>query len=307
MNPAAVTITHEPDSAWPERLRAVLNLCARCIVVDNSFTPEARAFVHTTVAASPGAELIANPDNAGLGRALNQGFRVLHAAGHAWVIAFDQDSMPQPMLPSALLATAASSTQPVAVVGANWRDINRPGHISRHLRAAAPFGCGFCRMPATRDLADIICVITSGSLFSLAAWEQLGGFDEGLFVDLVDTDYCLRAHRAGWMIAVSASAALDHQRGAKRPVRFLGRTFYPSFIPPARLHGLSRNRVRLFRRHGGREPAWMAYELVYAAKLLADIIFLEDQKTARLAACLRGSWDGLMARVPAPGGGAPAK
>lgn len=294
--PAAITVTYEPDAGWPERLQAILNICPRCIVIDNSTTPAARAFVRATVAGFATAELIANPANLGLGRALNQGCQALHETGCTWVIAFDQDSAPQSGLASALLATAATSGPATAVVGANWIDLGRPGHASRHLVAAPPFGCSFRRVAATKDLTDVLCVITSGSLFSLKAWHELQGFDETLFLDLVDTDFCLRARRTGWTVAVSALARLDHRRGDKRPVRFLGRTCFPSFMSPFRLHGLARNRLLLFRRHGGGDPAWMLYEMVYAAKLLGDILFLEDRKFAKLAACCRGSWAGLVQR-----------
>ena len=297
--PPAVTVTFEPDGAWPERLRAVLAVCSRCIVVDNSLTPEARERVRATVAGFTNVELIANSDNPGLGRALNQGCHALHAAGHPWVITFDQDSTPRPGFGAALLASAAKiGSKRVAVVGANWTDLHRPGFPSRHLQAAPPFGCGFRRSIATHDLEDVLCAITSGSLFSLQAWQDLDGFDEALFLDLVDTDFCLRASQAGWTVAVSALAQLDHQRGAKQPVRFLGRTCYPSFMPPFRLEYLSRNRVRLFLRHGWHARAWVAYETVYAAKLLVDVLLLEDEKPAKLAACLRGTWDGLIRRAP---------
>ena len=295
--PAAIIVTYEPDESWAERLRAIMLVCPRCIVVDNSVTPGGRGYVRTTVSETKGAELIANPDNLGLGNALNQGCRRLHAAGHSWVITFDQDSTPGPDFAGALLTAAARpGPKHPAVVGANWRDRGRPDHRSRHLQTKKPFGFSFRRLTADDDLTDVLCVITSGSLLSLKAWHDLGGFDETLFLDLVDTDFCLRARRAGWTIAVAARAGLDHQRGAKRPVRFLGRTYYPSFMPPARLHNLSRNRLRLFRRHSRREPAWVAYELIFAGKLLADILFLEDNKRAKLCACIRGTWQGLVKR-----------
>jgi rhamnosyltransferase len=292
-----VTVTFEPDHAWPERLRLIAGYFPRCVVVDNSVTPGAQALVRATAAQYPGVELIANPDNPGIGRALNQGFEVLAAAGIVWVIAFDQDSTPAPGFAQALLETAAGDeTGRVAVVGANWRDRARPDHASRHLRPGPPFGWGFRRIAADADLSGVLCVITSGSLFSLRAWHELGGFDEGLFLDLVDTDFCLRARAAGWTVAVAAAARLGHERGAKRAVRFLGRTFYPAFMPPGRLYYLSSNRLQLFRRHGGHEPGWVAYELVYAAKLCADILFLEDHKAAKLAACLHGTVHGLFGR-----------
>lgn len=293
----AVTVTYEPDLAWPERLRAILAACPSCIVVDNSLTPAARSFVAATVNSTPGAELISNPANPGIGRALNQAFSSLLAAGHPCALAFDQDSTPAADLAARLLATAATNPS-AAVVGAAWRDAARPDAPSLHPVAAPGFPLAFRRVPANANLPDVLFVITSGSLFSLEAWRRLGGFDDSLFLDLVDTDFCLRARRAGWRIAVSASARLIHSRGTKKPVRHLGRVFFPSFTPPFRLRLLSRNRLRLFARHGAREPAWVAYELAYAAKLFADIFFLENAKLAKLAACLRGTLDGLHESSP---------
>src|SRR5690606_27148133 len=41
-------------------------------------------------------------------------------------------------------------------------------------------------------------LITSGSLVNLAVFQKLGGFDENLFIDEVDFEYCLRAKVNGY-------------------------------------------------------------------------------------------------------------
>jgi hypothetical protein len=46
-----------------------------------------------------------------------------------------------------------------------------------------------------------------------------------------------------------------------------------------------------------RAPHWVAFELAYAVKIVAEIVFLEETKLAKLAACARGTWDGLLGRV----------
>jgi rhamnosyltransferase len=241
--------------------------------------------------------LIENVENTGLAAALNQGFAVAAQAGCEWAIAFDQDSTPETGFASALLCTAAANPLTSAVTGANWHDETRPDRPSRHVRRNRRFPLFFERVAAMQDLANITCVITSGTLFHVPTVRALGGFDEALFLDLVDTGMCLRVRAAGHAIRVSAAARLTHRRGAKRPVRFAGRIWWPAFMPEMRLFYLFRNRVRLIGRHGLRFPHWMFYELVYAAKLVADILFLEDRKTAKLSACLRGTWHGMLGRA----------
>jgi rhamnosyltransferase len=291
----AVIVTFHPDAGWPARLASVRREHARVLVVDNSTSADARNYVATVVAETPGASLLSLPANPGIGAALNLAFSTLSAENHARVVAYDQDSTPAPGFSKAIIATAEAHPN-AAVIGANWSDPRRPQDSARFLRPGAPMGLGFNRMRATRDLPKVICVITSGSLFDLKVWRDIGGFSADLFLDLVDTDYCLRARRARYDIVACHTAYLIHHRGEKRPVRLLGCTFYPSHTPLFRLRCLSRNRILLFRRHRLYPPAWVAYELAYASKLVIDALLFEQHTCSRLMAIVRGTWEGVRGR-----------
>ena len=289
---AGVVVTFHPDADFERRLEAVAREANPLIVIDNTAEPAVQDRLARACGAR-GAQLIANEENRGLARALNQAFAAHAHHGIEWVIAFDQDSTPEPGFSRALFATA---TGDAAVTGANWRDEARPNRSAKHLRAH-PVPGSFRRTVAQHDLTDVTCVITSGSLFHVPTWRELGGFDDGLFLDLVDSDYCLRARAAGYEVRVSAEARLQHRRGAKRAVSFAGRNWWPAFMPPSRLHLLFRNRVLLFRRHAIRTPHWAVFELAYAMKILLEIVLLENEKTAKFVACARGTWDGLRGRT----------
>lgn len=287
----AVVVTFFPDADFGVRLAAIAREASPVLVFDNSADPAVRGRLEelrTDVA----FELTVFERNLGLGAALNAGFAALVARGHRAAFAFDQDSTPAPGFAAA--AETAAAAHGAAVVGANWHDEARPELAARHLRAHPRWPFLFARVSATQDLPDVTCVITSGACFNLGVWRELGGFDAGLFLDLVDTDYCLRAAEAGHRIAVAAAARLAHRRGAKRPVRRFGRTWWPAFMPPRRLHLLFRNRLLVAARTGWRRPHWLGFEAVYAAKIVAEVLALEDNKAAKLGACLRGTWDGLL-------------
>src|SRR5690606_15023713 len=110
------------------------------------------------------------------------------------------------------------------------------------------------------DLRGLTVVVTSGALTDLRCWEAVGGFDEALFIDFVDTDYCLRCRAAGRTIAVCAAAKLRHQLGRRETRRVGGFTFHPTHHAPLRHYFLARNRVRMVRRHW-RELHWLFFEL----------------------------------------------
>jgi rhamnosyltransferase len=286
----SVIVTYHPDDGFEGRLAAIMRESRPAIVIDNSGDVTTQSRLRTNCAAL-GAELILNPDNRGLAAAVNMGFESLQRRGFAAAIVFDQDSTPLEGFSTALIGTARRSPN-AAVIGANWRDEGRPDVPARHLRRHPRFPLAFQRVPANQDLEGITCVITSGSLFQLSVWNELGGFDEGLFLDLVDTDFCLRARKLGRCIAVSSDAMLMHRRGTKRRIRGLNRNWWPAFMPPLRLRYLFRNRVRLVARHGATNPHWITFELAYMLKILAEICLLEDERRAKLAACCRGTWDG---------------
>lgn len=291
----AVVVTFHPDEALEARLTAVAREVSTLVVIDNSVS-ELVGIRLRAICASVKCHLIPNSRNSGLS-ALNLGFAHLESLGLSWGIAFDQDSTPLPGFSAGLLRTAKASPNhpPTAAVGANWRDEAHPERPSRHLMAR-PWPFAFRRVIAQEDLNGVTCVITSGTLFDLSIWRSLAGFDERLTLDLVDTEYCLRAKTAGFDVRVAAAAHLLHQRGKKKPVRLFGQTWWPAFMPPARLHYLFRNRVLVFWRHGWRVPHWTLFELAYTAKILVEIVFLEDQKLSKLAACAHGTWDGLLGR-----------
>jgi rhamnosyltransferase len=288
-----VIVTYFPDAEFEARLGAIAREVWPVLVVDNTASA-AMSDRLVAICGRCGCRLLLNPSNLGIAAALNRGFGELEQLGCAWAVAFDQDSTPEPGLADRLAECARrlANGRP-AVIGANWRDEGRPDHPSLHLQPHPSCHLLFRRVPADDDIGDVTCVIASGSLFHLPTWRALGGFDESLFLDLVDAEYCLRARHAGRAIGVAAHAHLRHNRGSKRPVRLLGITWWPAFMPPTRLFGLFRNRVLLIRRYLWQRPHWVAFELAYACKVLAEILFLEDHKGAKLGACLGGTWSGF--------------
>ncbi|SRR5208283_94288 len=291
---AAVVVTYFPDDRVTERLTAIRGQVDRLGIIDNGSPAETRTVLETWAAAN-GAAVLANEENRGLAAALNQGMAWGGEAGCAWVITFDQDSMPQPGLVAALLATAQSAAVPeqVAVVGANTFD-ERTGREDRWLR---PAWWGFQRASCSSDdLHGVTFVITSGALTRIRAWRELGGFDEGLFIDYLDHDLCLKARRAGWEVCVSASARLAHNLGAKREVAVAGRRLRPTFHSATRHYYMARNRILMWRRYAWRYPHWWLFDACFGALNLLRVLLAEDRCGEKLAAMLRGTLHGVSGR-----------
>src|SRR5699024_6976157 len=59
--------------------------------------------------------------------------------------------------------------------------------------------------------------ITSASCTSIKAWEKIGGFDDWLFIDLVDNEFCKRLVASGYKILRLNHLVLDQEFGCIHP------------------------------------------------------------------------------------------
>ena len=68
--------------------------------------------------------------------------------------------------------------------------------------------------PGDVEWASFACILLRGDMI-----RALGPMDEGYFLYFEDAEYCLRAHRAGWQIALAPDAVAVHFRGGSGPVK----------------------------------------------------------------------------------------
>ena len=98
--------------------------------------------------------------------------------------------------------------------------------------------------PKQVQWASFACILLRGGMV-----RQIGPMDEGYFLYFEDAEYCLRAHRAGWRIALAPDAIAVHFRGGSGPVKALekARRRLPDYF--------YRSRTRFFRQaHGPLGP-----------------------------------------------------
>ncbi|SDV47830.1 glycosyltransferase family 2 protein [Chitinasiproducens palmae] len=282
-----VVVFFHPDPACVARANRYATL-GPCAVVDN--TPRRASAAELGLAAD--VHYIGNAANLGIATALNQGVAQLRALACDAALLFDQDSEPSAALWRGLVAAlsdARAAGRRVAVVGPAYEDA-RLGGVAPFVRFGFP---RLQRVPAEgSELVEIDFLITSGSCVNLHAWTDIGEMDEGLFIDFVDVEWCVRARRAGYAVLGAPWLRLAHALGGE-PIRVLGRR-YPSH-GPVRHYYLFRNAVALIRR-AYMPAAWKCNELLkMPARLVIYGIWLRP-RSAHVTSALRGICDGLRGR-----------
>ena len=190
----------------------------------------------------PGCELITLGRNTGIAHAQNVGTATATAAGADVIVFLDQDSTIEPGFLRALVSPLHVGTpdivSPLYCDDASKVElpsvrVNRYG-MTRAVRRGDSSG------PYSVDV-----VISSGTAATKEVFEVAGTFDEGLFIDFVDTEWCLRCRSKQISIRVVPAAVMHHRIGSKSISLGVLTIFVHS---PIRCYYQLRNCFHLFRK-----------------------------------------------------------
>jgi len=297
---ASVTVTYNPDC---EMLRAQLRALPEAslkIVVDNASAQPRLSEIETLVARTANAVLVCNSENLGLAAATNQGVREAgeRAAQTRLVLLLDQDTEPMPGSIEALVAgfeRLSASGGRVGGVGPILRD------------AATGLTHGFHRhtrwrwtrtYPTEGAIAPVPCASLNGSgtLVPVDVFLDLGGLDESLFIDHVDTEWSFRLLAAGYGLWGIPQAVFTHRMG-QASLRFwwFGWRLWPSRAP-RRHYFLFRNAVRLMKRPYV-PTVWKAWAAVKLALTACVHGLIDGRRSEQVGSMWAGIRDGLHSKA----------
>ena len=240
MNAQATTIvavvpTYRPDA--DDLLTVVNSLLASgtCVVVTDDASP-CTADPALRACGQAGAIVIRHRRNEGIARGLNEGLAHARLAGAFWLLTMDQDStIPDGYITRLLAATDAAER----VLGRNTVGVIGAGGLDD---ASGDVGYPVTDVDGVATTEE---VFQSGSLWSVRALDEVGGFDESLGIDGVDAAACLHMRETGMHVVVAPDARIGHRYGSGRQITLLGRTVVSTGHSPARRESMVRNRLRL--------------------------------------------------------------
>jgi rhamnosyltransferase len=242
-------------------------------------------------------QVVPFPENRGIAAAHNAGLRLASDAGAHHVLLLDQDSVPAADLVSSLLAARArivGSGARVAAVGSSWFD-DRSGRRGMFYRIRGGRIVGI-PAPDGPQAVEVDFLISSGTLLYLPAVQEVGWMREDLFIDHVDTEWCLRAKVAGWRLFGAGGARIEHALGDDKKRVWLGRWREVALHSPDRNYYEVRNTLLLLRTRG--IPwSWRLAQWTRLAQLLGFYALIAPDRGQRLRRMSRGVRDGLAGRA----------
>lgn len=274
----AVIPVFRPPADLADRVRDLAAQVFRIVLVDDGSGSLPFADL-----AGLAVEQVVLERNDGIAHALNVGIDRARGYGATHVLALDQDStVPDGYVDELLAVIRDAVAKGTKVAGA----VPAAAGGARVLRAsdgegAAPFD-----------------PIQSGQVLPMATLDDVGAFEEDLFIDAVDSDYWLRADLRGYTFVVAERAEIEHGLGELRPVRVFGRHLVVGGRPrhvlyhaPFRTYYMVRNSALLHRRYGKSRPKWLRLRRRKMAEMVLGCIALSDDRAAQIRAVRAGLRD----------------
>lgn len=225
--------TFQPEPSLLLRLQALRTSVDLLVVSDDASHCSSDPVLAEVL--GDGVTVIRHARNRGIARGLNDGLRLAVGSGASWLLTVDQDTDLEEGHVSKLLDDARARTAAGVRVGA----IGVPLIVDESGALHIP-GYPTAHGDETEEL------IQTGTLWSVAALHEIGGFDETLGIDAVDAAACLRLRERGYSVCLARGTALHHRIGAARIVRVFGREAMITGHSPERRTSMLRNRLRLF-------------------------------------------------------------
>ncbi|MCD7746008.1 MAG: glycosyltransferase family 2 protein [Lachnospiraceae bacterium] len=309
---AAGIVTYNPDCArLAENLDAVCGQVDRVFLVDNGSVKVSQ--IREMLRHYPNCELHCNAGNEGLAKALNQIMQLAKEQGYSWVLTLDEDSVCESgmvgKLASALKTEEKHSPANIENTDAKARtEICAEKADALHERAEIGIICPRAiddRMKERRESERpefserperIQDCITAGSLTSVRAWGAAGGFDEKMFIDFVDVEFCTRLRTAGYEILRVPDALIHQQYGRIRgSFHLFGKEFYLFDYSPTRVYYSVRNQIYYMRKH--RAHIQLEKQIFFLLGYTGKRIVFERRKRESVQMIVRGIRDGIKMQI----------
>lgn len=134
--------------------------------------------------------------------------------------------------------------------------------------------------------------ITSGSLMIMEKCKEIGRFDEKMFIDYVDFDYCKRIRLNKYKIIRVYDSIIEHEIGKRSQKKFLFWNVYPTNHNSFRVYYYSRNICYYLKKFKGK----MSFkeknrEYIYLIWKEISIILYEQHKLDKTKAFFKGIKD----------------
>lgn len=273
----AVIVTYEPDNSLIRLYDSIKNQADEIYVIDNNSCNKSSVSILKELE-NKNISVIYNKENVGVATALNQGIKIAVDKKYEWILTLDQDSEFLPNTYNCILESYEKLKDKEKIM------IIAPKAIER-------INLQKDKMSDLKDILwkDVVLNLTSGSLIKTEAFTNVGFFDDKLFIEQVDNDFCYRLIKNGYKIKVAGNVNFIQEIGhAKKIFGCIVRNHNSK-----RKYFLSRNVTIMLKRYFFTAPyTTIRYFLGGTIFGWLKILLFENEKIKKILSGFKGFIDG---------------
>lgn len=202
----AVIVTYNPDlDILIKNINSIKDQVDKVIVIDNN-SDNSEFIKRYLKDINLNVILHQNSVNKGIAFALNIGMNISLKEGADWVVSLDQDSIPPHNIIREYMKYI--DIEDVAMLTPSIADRNETQKTKNY-----------------QEIEYVNKCITSASALKMKVFKEIGSFDEKMFIDLVDFEYCARIKKHSYKILKINSVILEHQLGNACRLKILSNLF----------------------------------------------------------------------------------
>jgi rhamnosyltransferase len=239
--------------------------------------------------------ILNNLNHNGLAGAYNLGISYLMHTNPKYILFLDEDTPVDKIFDLLNLDLYDSFiSKQVAAVAPNYIDsisMTKGLHLLLHR---------FSFKKISRDFVGISKVsfmINSFSIWRYEALLNIGNYDELMKIDLIDTDYCLRAVKMGYDLILNSNYVFVHKIGDRISYRFMSREFRSGNHGPFRRSLIMQNLIILLRKHFRLFPILLVVVISRIVYEFMGIILAEKNKVQKVKMSFIGLFNGCFASI----------
>lgn len=211
------------------------------VLIDNNSDEETLNLINNLAYEHIALHVIYNNDNLGIAAALNQGVNYAKTNGFQFILTLDQDS--------------TSSSNMIEEMLKVYEELGNDSLVS--LCPNVIYDCTdgvLTNEGGKMSWRPRLVTISSGHLLNIKLFNSVGDYNEDLFIDSVDFDYCLRIQLAEGRVIECNSALLYQQLGYTQQLSILGYKIGISLHKPTRYYYMLRNHVYVMKSYFRKFP-----------------------------------------------------
>lgn len=263
-------ITYYPNCCeLKKNIAAIKKQVDHIVIVDNGSDNVDE--IISLISADSMISMICNKKNYGVAVGLNQIMYYGKRHGYTWVLTLDQDTYVYPELISCY--ERYTKLPDVAMINCLRNDRNYYDYRFYQKKNAYDY--------------ERSC-ITSGTLTNAEKVIECGGFDNKMFIDLVDIDMCATLREHGYKIVCVNRIGYLHSLGHVTKVRIWGYDLKLYHYSPKRIYFYSRNLMYYLKKHRSDYGLLIGF-----VRLMVGSVFFETDRLRKLGAYLTGAVRGI--------------